>query len=240
MISYQKRELEEITYILSHDLKTPLRTINSFSELIQQKTANKDYNIEEYLDLVISSGKNLYNLVEDVILLHKVEQDKSESKKIDLSNVAAQVIDMFGHNSTYMNGEVVLSGELPTLYGNSSNFYIIFKNIIENGLKYNQSEIPRVSISSKYTRNNVELIFEDNGIGIEPEFHDYIFHYFKRLHTKEKYEGTGFGLGICKKIISKYNGLIKVESAPGKGSKFCVQFPAQMLVEKEMETSYST
>lgn len=225
-ISSQKKELEEITYILSHDLKTPLRIISSFSDLAQRKAAKKEYqDMDEYLGLIKESSKNLHELVEDVNTLHSVEQHNDIHKSIDLNIVMSEVIKMLQPHILEKNATVKVKGQLPVLQGVDSNFFIVFKNLIENGLKYNESEHPRITIFADTNERVTKIFFKDNGLGIEEEYHEYIFLYFKRLHNREKYEGTGFGLGICKKIINDLNGTIRVESKLGEGSTFIIQLP---------------
>jgi len=102
---------------------------------------------------------------------------------------------------------------------------VLFQNLIHNGLKYNEHPSPSVNIVSILTPTHLQITFTDNGIGIAEEYHEQIFSYFKRLHTNTDYEGTGLGLGLCKKIIDSYNGSIEVQSSLGKGSTFVVRLP---------------
>jgi len=225
-ISSQKTELEEITYILSHDLKTPLRIISSFSDLAQRKIAKKEYSeIDEYLTEIKKSSKNLHQLVEDVNTLHSIEQNKKNIGQVDLNLIANKVIGQLKPMYSPKSATVNIKNKLPIIQGIPSNFFIVFQNLIENGLKYNKSVNPTVSIYSTSNDRAVQLFFKDNGLGIEKEYHEYIFHYFKRLHTSKDYEGTGFGLGICKKIINNAKGTIRVESNHGEGSTFIVNLP---------------
>lgn len=226
LISSQKKELEEITYILSHDLKTPLRNISSFSELAKRKMKNEEFEeITDYLEHIEKSSKDLYALVEDVNTLHRVEQNNSKQEDIDLNDIVNKVIEQLKPYLSRRNASIELQSILPTVKGIPSNFFIVFQNIIENGLKYNESVNPKVTISTQEVNGAIHLYFKDNGLGIEEEYKDYIFLYFKRLHNKEKYEGTGFGLGICKKIINNCKGSIWVESKPGEGSTFVISLP---------------
>lgn len=225
-ITSQKKELEEITYILSHDLKTPLRIISSFSDLAQRKAAKQEYgDMDDFLAHIKQSSKNLHELVEDVNVLHSVEQQRNTFESVDLNIVVNKVIKMLQPYLIEKNAQIQLNGQLPTVQGVASNFFIVFKNLVENGLKYNESKNPTVTISADTNERETQLSFKDNGLGIEEEYYEYIFLYFKRLHNKETYDGTGFGLGICKKIINDLNGTIQVESVIGKGSTFTIHLP---------------
>ena len=122
-------------------------------------------------------------------------------------------------------GLITFTGDLNIVWSAPEILQLILKNIIENGLKYNRSEVPEVMVKTTATENNYEIAISDNGIGIAKEFQDQIFQMFKRLHTRQEFEGTGMGLAICKKIIRRLGGEISIESEGGKGSTFLVQLP---------------
>lgn len=232
-ISEQKQELEEITYILSHDLKTPLRTINSFSELIQRNIEKENYSsLNQHLAFIRNSSENLYHLIEDVNVLHTIEKNEEEHTAVDLNEITKTVIVNLDDFIKKENAQILIENNLPTIQGIRSQFSIFFQNIIENGLKYNKSEKPTVKITSKIIDNQIHIIFSDNGIGIDNEYFDQIFLFFKRLHLKGQYEGSGFGLGICNKIASKFNGKIEVNSEIGKGSVFTFILPITLLSQE--------
>ena len=119
---------------------------------------------------------------------------------------------------------VVESENLPTIQSNPDQLYLVFKNLIENGIKYNDSETPKVSITYQCSEDH-QFIIKDNGIGISPEFHDKIFQMFKRLHNRSEYPGSGLGLSIVSKILQRLGGRISLASENGKGSTFFVRIP---------------
>jgi len=191
--------------------------------LAQRKVAKKEFQVlDEYLGHIKKSSQNLHELVEDVNILHRIEQDDNNFVSVDLNLIANKVIDLLGPLCDEKNATIEIKNQLPVIQGISTNYFIVFQNLIENGLKYNESINPTVSIYSVTNDRTIQLFFEDNGMGIEKEYHEYIFHYFKRLHNNAVYEGTGFGLGICKKIITNFNGSIRVESKLGEGSTFII------------------
>ncbi len=225
-IGLQKSELEELTYILSHDLKTPLRGINSFVSLIKNEIKEKKYDsIDLYADYIVHSTKTLYKLVEDVNELFRFKKIDGSIEEIDLNKVVDEVRLTLINAGMYQNIKLIVENPLPKIRGHKSNFTLLFGNLIENGLKYNKSKMRQVVISSKEEVNKINIYFKDNGIGVEEEYLSYIFKYFKRLHHQDTYSGTGLGLGICKKIVEYYGGNIIVDSVPNEGSTFIVTLP---------------
>ncbi len=234
-ISIKKKEFEEITYILSHDLKTPLRTINSFSQLLERDVEKEQYdNLGEYLSLIKNSSKNLYQLIEDVNVLHNIEKYNGMQVAVDLNEVLKLVASNLKELTIAKNAKVLFEDKLPVVRGAATHFTILFQNLVENGLKYNESKLPRVKVLSEIKKEHIIIHFVDNGIGIDADYFEQIFKFFKRLHTKTSYEGTGFGLGICKKIANNYQGEIKVVSEKGKGSVFSLVLPKMRLIGEEL------
>ncbi len=223
-------ELKRFSYIASHDLKSPLRTIISFLGLMERdlKKGSVD-NLAHNLEFARSGAQQLNYLVKDVLELSKINTNKPKvKKKINLNSTLKKV--MLNLNSEIKEKNVVVNaGELPTLICNEVEFTLLFQNIIQNGIKYNEARQPVVNIWSEEKDDIIQIHFEDNGIGIESNYFQQIFVQFKRLHTDEKYKGTGLGLALCKKIAKSYGGEIEVQSVIGKGSNFTVTIP--VLVE---------
>jgi len=219
-------ELERFTYIASHDLKSPLRNIISFIGLIERNLKKEKYDdIQENLNFVKTGAEQMHFLVKDILELSKLKsQEVVEHTSVDLN----LVLEKAARN---LKGEIEEKGaaldcrKLPIYYGNELEMVLLFQNFIQNGIKYNESEQPTISVSGKEERDYIQLSFADNGIGIEKEYHEQIFQFFKRLHNSTKYQGTGLGLGLCKRIINNYNGEVKVESVIGKGSIFTIILP---------------
>ena len=128
-----------------------------------------------------------------------------------------------------LNGEIIFDG-LPKIYTSQSLLIVIFKNLIENGLKYNKSENPQVSIHYQQNENEHIYVIKDNGIGIESKYYDYIFHMFKRLESRSK-KGSGLGLGLVKKSVEKLGGEISLESQLDVGSTFTLKLPKSYITK---------
>lgn len=221
-------ELERFTYIASHDLKSPLSTITNFIGLIERDITKENYgDIQEKLSFVKSGAKQMNFLVSDILEMSKLNNTIEKKRSLIDLNLVLEKVKQNLKSEIKDRKAVIYSKKLPQFVCNEVEFILLFQNFIQNGIKYNESQVPTISISATEHAGNLHLQFIDNGIGIEEEFHEKIFQFFKRLHNSSKYEGTGLGLGLCKKIINGYNGQIKIDSKIGKGTTFTIRFPLQ-------------
>jgi len=230
-------ELERFAYIASHDLKQPLNTVISFSALLdKQLNGTLDTKSNTYLKYVIKGGNQMKQLVEDILEYSKLNQEKRESQVIDLNVLVNEVTDSISELTERKNAQVNIIGTLPSLQHEKTKIFLLFKNLIENGIKYNQSEKPVISIQQSEYEDFTRFSFTDNGIGIEEKYFPKLFKMFSRLQNSKDYEGTGLGLSLCKKIVSNMGGNISLESQPGKGSTFHVDIPGDLFVESMSKT----
>ncbi len=153
-----------------------------------------------------------------------VNQDEVEMTDVDLNDTLVLALRNLKEEMSQKHA-VVEASLLPVVHANSVYMLQLLQNFISNGIKYNESRIPLVQIGVEDKDDHYLFRVRDNGIGIEPEFHDQVFEMFKRLHTREEYQGTGIGLAMCKKIITKLGGKIWLESEPGKGTTFFFTLP---------------
>jgi signal transduction histidine kinase len=220
------QELERFAYIASHDLKTPIRTIVSFLDLIKKKIEKQEYdNLAYYIDFAHKGGVQMNRLVSEILEFSKLNMSyELELENIDLNQLLSNIKEQLDSFIREKKG-IVLAENLPIIRSNSLLVNILFQNLIENGLKYNSSEQPIVKISAKEMVNGVELSFEDNGIGINEAFHDKIFQLFTRLHTEKEFSGSGMGLAISHKIVEKIGGKINLVSKENEGTTFIVFLP---------------
>jgi len=223
------QELERFAYITSHDLKEPLRNISGFSSLIQRELKKGKLNeVDNYLNFIIKNTGQMNTLIDDVMAFSKIGNKKEGYKMIRFSKMMSRVENNLATKIKETNTQIVYAS--AALSDLEKNIYvpvplaIVFKNLVENGIKYNESEIPQIKIDYKEAADSMTFSITDNGIGIDKKYHDTIFEMFKRLHNRNKYDGSGIGLAICSKTIENIGGDLKLFSEPGKGStfEFCI------------------
>lgn len=218
-------ELEQFVYIASHDLKSPLRTISSFAQLLKRRYYNKlDDNANEFIEFIVSGVQQMNDVIRNSLEYARVGKDESVYQAIDL-NVVLNLVqlnlkDNIDKNKAHLN----IPKPLPTVFGNKTNLLQVFQNLIENSLKFRGQADPIIKISyQKIDANFWEFHIKDNGIGIDSNHQKRIFLPFKRLNDVNK-SGDGIGLSICKKIIKNHGGTIHFESID-EGTDFIFTFP---------------
>lgn len=222
----RNKELEQFVYLASHDMKAPVRNIMGIIELLKANLEDREYdNLELLTKHLEASAHNLNELIHNVLEVSKYNAiDPETYKPIDLNEELDKAL--FNLQTDISDRKAKVSKEpLPEFWGNKGDFAILFQNFVENALKYNESPIPTVNISFEPEETHHVIYIRDNGIGIKEQHHSEIFELFKRVHVGEQYSGTGLGLGLCKKIIDKYNGEIQVDSVEGEYTQFCIKLP---------------
>ncbi|MEZ4830020.1 MAG: PAS domain S-box protein [Bacteroidia bacterium] len=215
-------ELENFAYIASHDLQAPIRSIISFTQLLKRTMGDKvSEEEEEYLGFILTASRNMYNLIRDLLMLSRVNTTKIRLDKLELGKIIGDIKKEL--KPVLEENKVSLKiGNCPNvLIGDRTKIYQLFQNLLTNAIKFQSPGInPEIEIFCEERSDDWLFCVSDNGIGIEAEYQDRIFLLFRRLHNDQKYEGTGIGLALCKKIVAQHNGRIWVNSAPGKGSRF--------------------
>lgn len=230
-------ELDEYTYAVSHDLKAPLRSIQAFSELLLNDASTKLNEKERgYLERIIGSSKRMKRLIEDLLVLSRVNSKDLEIELIDL-NLLIKEIESDLQTEIDKNGAKIVIKKLPKIKGHRVWISQVFSNLISNGLKFNESPQPKVWVKFEEHYDYNLFIVKDNGIGMEKKDYENIFKLFKRLHTQDEYPGTGAGLTISKKIVESYGGRIWLESKPGEGSTFYFTLPKKVSMTIDSDLS---
>ncbi len=229
-------ELKRFAFIASHDLKEPLRNVGGFLSLIRRKIKKQnDKDLNEYIEFVEQNNLQMVDLVDNILRFSKIDTlKKTRLEVVDLRKEAEVACILLSQIIKDNNAEITIK-DLPNIYFNASVFKIIFKNLIENGIKYNKSKPVKVNIFSRKEGDRLLIYIKDNGIGIAPEYHEKVFEMFTRLHNRSAYKGSGMGLAFCKKLIDNNNGFIKIESKEMEGSTFIIDIPAKIVnSDKEM------
>lgn len=220
------KELESFAYIASHDLQEPLRTIGSFLELFKE-SINVPLNEEASLNLEIiqNAALRMRSLINDLLEYSRVGRELT-MERVDLNNLFEEVVLHLSAKIESKKGTIDI-GSLPTLWGDKSSLYQLFNNLLTNSLTFTHPGVPPViKVTAENEPSRVRVAVSDNGIGIDAAYQDKIFEIFKRLHTRDKYPGSGIGLAICKKVVDLHNGRISVSSST-KGTTFNIELPKQ-------------
>lgn len=220
-------ELEQFAYVASHDLRQPLRQVSSYVSLLERRYRDKlDAEALEFIAYAHEGAVRMDRLIVDLLEFSRVGRYAKLTSSVALDDVVEQAVANLRTNITEAGGQVNIQSDLPGLVGDESDLVRLFQNLIGNAIKYSlPGRPPVINITAETTAMSHAVTIQDNGIGIAPEYFDTIFGVFKRLHTPDKYEGTGIGLAICKKVIERHKGRIWVESEPGKGTAFHLEFP---------------
>lgn len=230
--AYQKKleshskNMEEFAFIAAHDLRSPLRGINSFLKLLESKnSALWDEKDKQYFNFIFENTERMDKLVIDLLNYAKTHMNHTYDEVVDIQELVTGIFRTLTKGSLGQQPELILSG-LPKITSSEIALTIVFQNLIANALKY-QSKDSKPKIEIGCTETETEWVFEikDNGIGIEEENMQLIFHPFKRLHNQSEFSGSGLGLTACKKVIENLKGSIRVTSEKNKGSTFTVALP---------------
>jgi signal transduction histidine kinase len=219
-------ELEQFASIASHDLKEPLRKVQTLTELLVRKEGDRlSDEGRDYLERTGAAGERMQELIDDLLRFSRVATAGNPFEEVDLGKVAEQAASDLEGVISETGGEVEV-GDMPTVAADPLQMRQLLQNLISNGLKFHRDQVPpKVRISGVTNGRLAEFDVSDNGIGFEPRFNARIFRVFERLHGRSSYPGTGIGLALCRKIVDRHGGTIGAESTPGEGSTFTVTLP---------------
>lgn len=211
-------ELREFAYIVSHDLKAPLRAIGSLADWISEDYYHLFDDLgKEQINLLQGRIRRMYSLIDGIFEYSRVGRVEERKTKVNLNDI---IRDIKNNIDCPPNFEILIENELPVLYWDPTRVYQVFQNLISDAIKYNDKQHGFVRISSQATRSYYLITVEDNGCGIEEKYFDKIFKIFQTLRPRDQVESTGVGLTLIKKIIELYGGNISLNSTPGEGTTF--------------------
>jgi PAS domain S-box-containing protein len=220
------KELEQFAYIAAHDLQEPLRTISSYLQLIERTLAKGDTTgSEEYIQVAKDSSNRMRELIRNLLEYSNIGFKKPLTR-IDLNEVIQKVRSDLSRNIADARADLKI-GRLPFILGDEDQMYQLFLNLLNNGLKFRSSRKPYLQVDAEEHANHFLISVRDNGIGIEKAYSEKIFKMFQRLHSRDKYPGTGIGLAICKKIVENHRGSIQVHSVPDQETVFLIELPKE-------------
>jgi light-regulated signal transduction histidine kinase (bacteriophytochrome) len=214
------RDLEQFAAIAAHDLRSPVATISGYVTLLKEEVANQTGMVRQSLDFIASASQRMLILIERLLDYSRIGKTEIKKKPVDLNevltNTMANLESLLNETKTQL-----LYKDLPTVWGDETLLGQLFQNLIANSIKFRSSEPPVIKIALvEETSDHWLLSVTDNGIGFDAAQAESIFQPFKRLHTKQEYQGAGLGLSTCRRVVELHDGRIWAESHPGRGSTF--------------------
>jgi PAS domain S-box-containing protein len=220
-------DLEQFAYVASHDLQEPLRMVSSYTQLLGRRYGEKfDADAKEFMAYIVDGAARMQQLIQDLLAYSRVGTKDKDFKPVELAKPLRRAIANL-KAAIDESGAAVTHDPLPTLVADEVQLAQLFQNLVGNALKFRSASAPRIHVGVSERGGFFEFEVRDNGIGIEPQYFERIFMVFQRLHNKSDYPGTGIGLAICKKVVERHGGQMRVESKPGEGSAFIFTLPKE-------------
>ncbi|HRS07512.1 MAG TPA: ATP-binding protein [Bacteroidia bacterium] len=221
------KELDKFAYIVSHDLKAPLRAIGNLTDWITQDSADSlSDESKENFQIIKGRVKRMEQLINAILEYSKVSKHKGTQELFSFNEIIHNAVDLAGTDS---NCKIEISGTMPEYYGDKVKYQQVFMNLISNGIKHNNKEQKKIEICCREEGKFWEFMIKDNGPGIDKRFHEKVFVIFQTLKARDEFESTGIGLSIVKKIVEEAGGSIRIESTPGEGAAFYFTVPKNQI-----------
>jgi two-component system CheB/CheR fusion protein len=218
-------ELESFSYSIAHDLRAPLRAIQSFALILEERCGEQiNSQAKDYIRRITTAAERMDHLIQDVLNYSRVVRTDTPLNRVDLEKLLRGILESYAHLQS-PHAEILVEGPFPDVLANEATLTQCISNLLGNAVKFVAPGLtPRVRVWAETRNRRVRLSFQDNGIGIPREHQEKIFEIFQRLHSG--YEGTGIGLAIVKKGVERMGGTMGLESEPGKGSTFWLELNA--------------
>ncbi len=218
-------DLQQFAFVASHDLKTPLRSISGFVQVLQRNHADRlDEKAHELIRRTLSAAQRLEQLTDDLLSYARLNAQLKPFALVDCREIADDVIQLLDAAVQHAGAEVTV-GDLPWVTGDRTQLVQLLLNLIGNGIKYCRDRTPKVHLCAEKGAREWVFSVSDNGIGIDSRHHEKIFEVFQRLQSQKDYPGTGIGLAVCRRVIDRHGGRIWIKSALGVGSTFYFTIP---------------
>jgi len=222
----KNRDLEQFAHVASHDLQEPLRMVASFMQLLEKKYKGQlDEQADRWIHHAVDGATRMQSLIQDLLTYSRLGSQDNECCACKMEEVIARSLQNLQLVVSESLADITM-GPMPAVTGDKIQLISLFQNLIGNAIKYRGGSPPNIHISAERDGSDWLFSVRDNGIGIDPQFAERIFVIFQRLHTRKAYPGTGIGLALCKRIVERHGGCIRMESELGHGSIFLFNLPA--------------
>ena len=230
-VQKKRAEMENFVYTISHDLKSPLISIQGYVSLLNDEYGEKlDEDGRHYLTRLEKNVSIMRRMIQDLLELSRVGSMDRAMQVVNISNLVRQTLDEFRYQIDQNRVEILVAKRFPRVVCNRKTIKLVFSNLISNAIKFmGEQKNPRIEIGWKQNGNFYQFYVRDNGIGIAKEKQERIFNIFSHLQDLENAEGSGIGLALTKKIIEQHSGQIWVNSEPGKGASFYFSLPKTLV-----------
>ncbi len=225
-LARSNEELEQFAHAASHDLRSPLRNVANFVQLLDRKAKDRlQIEEKEYIDLAIRGVKGMEQTIDDLLKVARIDQYDEHKEWLNFATIVEEIKEANYSLIKAQNATIILENDFPDLFFSRVNALQLLQNLILNGITYRSEDFPFIRLSCQSNGKDWTFRVVDNGIGIAPEFQQKIFGLFHRLHHPKDIPGTGIGLAICKKIVERNGGKMGVLSEVGKGATFFFNIP---------------
>jgi PAS domain S-box-containing protein len=220
-------QMEEFSYSVSHDLRSPLRAMKGYAQILSEDYAERlDEQGRQFLQRIVSGASRMERLIHDVLTYSRLDRLEMRLDRISLDQLVSEVLRQYPELDA-SPADFAVQEHLPEVLGHEPSLGQALANLLSNAVKFTRpGERPRVGIAAEQTNGQVTLRIQDNGIGVKPEHQRRLFGLFERIHPEQAYEGTGIGLAIVRKTVERMGGSVGVESDGEHGSTFWLQLPA--------------
>ncbi len=230
-LAARNQELDQFAHAASHDLRSPLRSVVGFADIVRDALADGDMDeAEKSLERIDEAAHRMGNLIDSLLMFASVGRGQLLVGDVSINWIFENVIKDLAPEIKAQGAVIQVDPELPTLEGDATMLHQVFQNLVANSIKYRGDDSPEIAVSATTQDDRVRVTIADNGIGFDPADAERAFAPFQRLHSGHASRGSGIGLSICRRVVERHGGSIEVETAVGEGARFTVELPLKQPV----------